>query len=275
MHTTIKVHRHHLLTNPATNSITNQNTSKYKINHISSSILKNIQQKIQFFFFNIIFDELYHHHYHHLSFSNEQDVREKERATRGMGDRKFSLIGEILGTSTTSTKSSHLRYKVDDAPIARNAPSSINYSNDEIRKSLKSSINYDTMTSYEIEQANGFHSNASGLYSGVSSNSSSSRNTPSVLPPPSSNHPSSKVTAVRSALNRKQSTRTNGVNYRSSLDSVGEQEDDGTSDLLRSASTLYQSNQISKENYEQVRNAIVRGDAAIVNAFKGYVAAQM
>ena len=131
------------------------------------------------------------------------------------------------------------------------------------------------MTSYEIEQANGFHSNASGLYSGVSSNSSSSRNTPSVLPPPSSNHPSSKVTAVRSALNRKQSTRTNGVNYRSSLDSVGEQEDEGTSDLLRSASTLYQSNQISKENYEQVRNAIVRGDAAIVNAFKGYVAAQM
>jgi hypothetical protein len=191
-----------------------------------------------------------------------------------MGDRKFSLIGEILGTSTTSTKSSHLRYKVDDAPIARNAPSSINYSNDDMRKSLKSSINYDTMTSYEIEQANGFHSNASGLYSGVSSNSSSSRTTPSV-PPPSSNHPSSKVTAVRSALHRKQSTRTNGVNYRSSLDSVGEQEDDGTSDLLRSASKLYQSNQISKENYEQVRNAIVRGDAAIVNAFKGYVAAQM
>ena len=65
------------------------------------------------------------------------------------------------------------------------------------------------------------------------------------------------------------------MNYRSSLDSVGEQEDDGTSDLLRSASKLYQSNQISKENYEQVRNAIVRGDAAIVNAFKGYVAAQM
>jgi hypothetical protein len=196
-----------------------------------------------------------------------------------MGDRKFSLIGEILGTSTTSTKSSRPKYnlKVNDTPVqpvARNAPSSINYSNDDIRKSLNSSINYDTMTSYEIEQANGFHSNASGLYSGVSSNSSSSRNTPSV-PPPFFNHPSSKVTAVRSALNRKQSTRTNGVNYRSSLDSVGEQEDDGTSDLLRSASKLYQSNQISKENYEQVRNAIVRGDAAIVNAFKGYVAAQM
>jgi len=220
---------------------------------------------------------MYHHHYHHSSFSNEQDVREKERATRGMGDRKFSLIGEILGTSTTSTKSSRPKYNLKDieAPVGRNAPSSINYSNDDMRKSLKSSINYDTMTSYEIEQANGFHSNASGLYSGVSSNSSSSRTTPSVLPPPSSNHPSSKVTAVRSALNRKQSTRTNGVNYRSSLDSVGEQEDDGTSDLLRSASKLYQSNQISKENYEQVRNAIVRGDAAIVNAFKGYVAAQM
>ena len=275
MHTTIKVHHHHLLTNPATNSITNQNTSKYKINHLSSYILITSNKKFNFFFFNIIFDELYHHHYHHLSFSNERDVGENQRATRGMGDRKFSLIGEILGTSTTSTKSSHLRYKVDDAPIARNAPSSINYSNDEIRKSSKSSIiNYDTMTSYEIEQANGFHSNASGLYSGVSSNSSSSRSKPPV-PPPSSNHPSSKVTAVRSALNRKQSTRTNGVNYRSSLDSVGEQEDEGTSDLLRSASTLYQSNQISKENYEQVRNAIVRGDAAIVNAFKGYVAAQM
>ena len=218
---------------------------------------------------------MYHYIYHHhLTFSNEL---EQERATRGMGDRKFSLIGEILGTSTTSTKSSRPQYNLKDieAPVGRNAPSSINYTNDEIRKSLKSSCNYDTMTSYEIEQANGFHSNASGLYSGVSSNSSSSRTTPSVLPPPSSNHPSSKVTAVRSALNRKQSTRTNGVNYRSSLDSVGEQEDDGTSDLLRSASTLYQSNQISKENYEQVRNAIVRGDAAIVNAFKGYVAAQM
>ena len=223
---------------------------------------------------------MYHHHYHHSSFSNER-VGEKERATRGMGDRKFSLIGEILGTSTTSTKSSRPQYlKNDEAPLSSNTPSSINARNalssigyDDIRKSLKSSINYDTMTSYEIEQANGFHSNASGLYSGVSSNSSSSP--PSVLPPPSSNHPSSKVTAVRSALNRKQSTRTNGVNYRSSLDSVGEQEDEGTSDLLRSASKLYQSNQISKENYEQVRNAIVRGDAAIVNAFKGYVAAQM